>query len=474
MTLIPRTLLNTAIAVCITSAAAQVYAADTAVVVWNNALLSAVRTTNPGPTITSRALAIAHTCMYDAWAAYDKRAKGSSGIDLLRAAGSHSEAAIAEAVSHAAYRAAVDLFPGKQQEFASVLAMQGLEPQPKNFSIASPAGVANVACEAVLRSRHRDGSNQLGKLGTGPYSDYTGYQPLNSPYSLNEPNHWQPLALTAADSSTREQRFLTPQWGNVKPFAIREPRSYRIKPPALHGTPAYREQVLEVVAYSAGLTESQKMIAAYWADGPNTESPPGHWNLFAQHVSQRDQHGLEADVKMFFALNNAMMDAGILAWWVKRRYDYVRPVSAVRHELNGQTITAWSRSAGGKASMPGHSWEPYQTPGALTPPFAEYVSGHSTFSAAAAEILQRFTGSDVFGYEVSFPAGSSYIEPGKVPTADLQMSWATFSDAADEAGMSRRYGGIHFRDADMEGRRLGREVGAQVWGRAYKLFGTYR
>ena len=124
--------------------------------------------------------------------------------------------------------------------------------------------------------------------------------------------------------------------------------------------------------------------------------------------------------------------------------------------------------------MPGHSWEPYQTPGALTPPFAEYVSGHSTFSAAAAEILQRFTGSDVFGYEVSFPAGSSYIEPGKVPTADLQMSWATFSDAADEAGMSRRYGGIHFRDADMEGRRLGREVGAQVWGRAYKLFGTYR
>lgn len=474
MQLIPRTLMNTAIAVCLTGAMAQAAAADSTVVTWNNALLEAVRSYNPGPTITSRALAITHTCMYDAWAAYDGRAKGSIGVDLLRPAGSRSAAAIAEAVSHAAYRAAVDLFPEDEERFTAVLAAQGLRPQPRNFNAASPAGVGNLVCEAVLRMRHHDGSNQLGRLGTGPYTDYTGYQPLNSPHSLNDPNHWQPLAFIGADGSSREQSFLTPQWGSVKPFAIREPRSYRVKPPALHGTPAYREQVLEVVAYSAGLTESQKMIAAYWADGPNTESPPGHWNLFAQYVSQRDNHDLEEDVKLFFALNNAMMDAGILAWWVKRRYDYVRPVTAVREQLGGQSITAWSRSADGRSTIPANAWEPYQTPGALSPPFAEYVSGHSTFSAAAAEVLQQFTGSDVFGYEANFPAGSSYIEPGKVPATDLRMSWATFTDAADEAGMSRRYGGIHFRDADMEGRRLGREVGARVWGKAYRLFGTYR
>ncbi|MDY7008164.1 MAG: hypothetical protein SWX82_30600 [Cyanobacteriota bacterium] len=121
----------------------------------------------------------------------------------------------------------------------------------------------------------------------------------------------------------------------------------------------------------------------------------------------------------------------------------------------------------------------YQTPGGdPSPPFAEYVSGHSTFSAAGAEILERFTGSEDFGASVSFAAGESLFEPGVTPQAPLVLEWDTFSEAADEAGISRLYGGIHFDDGDLNGRELGREVGESVWERTQsvitpsEIFGT--
>src|SRR5262249_40584130 len=106
----------------------------------------------------------------------------------------------------------------------------------------------------------------------------------------------------------------------------------------------------------------------------------------------------------------------------------------------------------------------------VTPPFPEFVSGHSTFSAAGAEILKQFTGSDRFDASVTVPVGSSRVEPGRVPATDVTLSWPTFSQAADEAGISRRYGGIHFEDGDLTGRALGRLVGAQVWEKALTYF----
>ena len=111
--------------------------------------------------------------------------------------------------------------------------------------------------------------------------------------------------------------------------------------------------------------------------------------------------------------------------------------------------------------MPAESFTSY----IATPPFAEYVSGHSAFSAASAGILRRFTGSDRFGASVVIPAGSSPVEPQLVPAHDVVLRWPTFSAAADEAGLSRRYGGIHFRSGDLNGRALGRAVAEQVWRR---------
>jgi hypothetical protein len=114
----------------------------------------------------------------------------------------------------------------------------------------------------------------------------------------------------------------------------------------------------------------------------------------------------------------------------------------------------------------GATWFPYQPTTFPTPPFPEYSSGHSNFSAAGAEILKLFTGRDRFGGSTILPAGSSRVEPGAVPLHDVTLAWATFSDAAKQAGLSRRYGGIHFEQGDLDARATGQIAARQVWEKA--------
>jgi len=175
-------------------------------------------------------------------------------------------------------------------------------------------------------------------------------------------------------------------------------------------------------------------------------------------------------VKMFFVLSNAIFDAGIAAWDAKRAYDSVRPITAIPFLFRGKTIRAWGGPGKGTIAIDGAQWLPYQAATNPTPSFPEFVSGHSTYSAAAAEILERWTGNSRFGNSVTLPAGSSKIEPGVTPVHAVTLSWETFADAANEAGMSRRYGGIHFRGADMAGRLLGRAVAAKAWTKATGYF----
>jgi len=118
----------------------------------------------------------------------------------------------------------------------------------------------------------------------------------------------------------------------------------------------------------------------------------------------------------------------------------------------------------------GSQWIPCQPSTFPTPPFPEYISGHSTFSAAGATILFLWTGSDKFEDSVSFAPGSSTIEPGITPKNPVTLEWSTFTDAANEAGISRRYGGIHFKAADLVGRAVGDLVGLQAWARAQAYF----
>ena len=445
---------------------------DNVAIQWDNALLQAIRVTKPGPPIVARALAIVHTTMYDAWAAYDDQAVGTRlGGSLRRPPVERTLANKDEAVSFAAYRSLVDLFPTQTPAFNDVMTSLGYDPANGSTDVTTPAGVGNVAAAAVIAFRHHDGANQLGDLHPGAYSDYTGYVPVNDPDHINDPNRWQPLRFSDGHGGSVTPGFIAPHWGRVVPFALTSGSQFRPPDvPNLYPFGGYRVQAEQILHYSAGLTDTQKVIAEYWADGPNSELPPGHWMLFGQFVSRRDRHTLDQDVKLFFALGNAVFDAGIVAWDCKRAYDYVRPVTAVHFLFAGKKVRAWAGPYRGTRVIDGAAWEPYQPVTFVTPPFPEFISGHSTFSAAGAEILKSFTGSDAFGASATVQAGSSKVEPGAVPAADVTLSWATFSDAADQAGISRRYGGIHFVQGDLQGRNGGRLVGARVWAKALTYF----
>ncbi|MDQ3226777.1 MAG: vanadium-dependent haloperoxidase [Chloroflexota bacterium] len=333
------------------------------------------------------------------------------------------------------------------------------------------AGIGNLAAEAVLAFRHYDGSNQLGDLAPGRYLDYTGYEPVNEPTRIVDPNRWQPLIIPDQQGGVTTQRFLAPHWGLVTPFAMTSGAQFRpASVPNLYPSPGYTQQVDEILAISAELTDRDKAAAEYWSDGPLSELPPGHWILFAQFVSRRDEHSLDDDVKLMFAMSNAMLDASIAVWDCKRAFDYVRPVTAVRFLMAGREIRAWGGPNKGTLTIRGEDWRPYQTVNVPTPPFPEFSSGHSAFSTAAAEVLKSFTGSDAFGGSAVVKAGSSRIEPGAVPSSDVLLSWPTFTAAADEAGFSRRLGGIHFEEGDLQSRAMGRNVGSQAWAKAAAYF----
>jgi hypothetical protein len=441
----------------------------THVVKWNEQALQAIRTTRPGPPMTARALAILHTCIYDAWAAYDSQAVGTRLRGTLRRpAAERTLDNKNKAISYAARAALVDLYPTEAARFNNLLANLGYDPADTSKNTSTPSGVGNVAAQAVLTFRHGDGSNQLGDLHPGPYSDYTGYVPVNGPDNINDANRWQPLRVSDGHGGFVVQKYIAPHWCLVIPFTLTSAAQFRpiTGPHQTHPPGKYRQQADQVLDYSANLTDKQKVIAEYWADGPSTELPPGHWTLFAQFVSSKGNHGLDEDAKMFFAMTNALLDASICCWEAKRHWDYVRPVTAIHYLFKGKKVKAWAGPNKGTDKIDGEKWRPYQPETVVTPPFPEYVSGHSTFSAASAEILKRFTGSDDFGHSVTRKAGSSAVEPGTVPKADVTLSWATFSDAADEAGISRRYGGIHFEDGDLRGREMGRQIGAQAWNKA--------
>jgi len=461
------------------------------VVQWNGALLQAVREAKLGPPMVARALAIAHTCAYDAWAAYDRVAVGTRlGGELRRPARERRYENKVEALSRAAYRAGVDLFPGSTSTvFDPLMANIGLDPNDASRDTATPAGIGNVAADELLAFRHRDGANQLGDEPGGktgvPYSDYTGYAPANAPMdarapldpgTVHDPNRWQPLTYVDGSGNLVTPAFVGAHWQLVRPFAITSAAALRSPTgPARSGSAEFIAQAQELVDLSAALTDEQKVIAEYWADGPHSELPPGHWNLFAQQILERDrtgsrEHDLDDAVKLFFALTNAIFDAGCCAWDNKVAFDSVRPITAIRWLFRGQTVTAWAGPGKGTQPIAGEAWLPYQPATFPTPPFAEYSSGHSNFSAAGAETLRLFTGSDRFGGSVTIPRGSSRVEPGLAPSRDVTLSWATFSDAAAQAGISRRYGGIHFAQGDLDARTTGRAVARRCFETALTYF----
>lgn len=489
-------------------------------VLWDRAVQKAVIDATPGPTIGSRAYSMVHTAMFDAWAAYDPKAISTQlGDDLQRPEAEITEANKEEAMSFAAYRVLTELFPDQGDVFNELMRELGFDPSNTTTETTTAAGVGNVSAEALLEFRREDGSNQTGEDPKGilglPYSDTSGYESKNPPGDPINIELWTP-ELVPIDAEPGEeiriQKFLTPQWGDVTPFALESGDQFRPEAPepfllvdgevdletktiTLADTgevlqiskdligdvinPGFISQAEQVVDLSAGLTDEQKLIAEFWEDPGGTSFPPGTWMTFGEFVSARDDNTIDEDAQMFFALGNAVFDAGIATWESKTFYDYDRPVRAVRElgelgligefneDLGGFAIEAFAGPGEGTQTILATDFLTYQTPGGdVSPPFAEYTSGHSSFSAAGAEILESFTGSDDFGAYVSFEPGESRFEPGITPEELVTLEWETFSEAADEAGVSRLYGGIHFEDGDLNGRLLGREVGEAVWSEA--------
>ncbi len=467
---------------------------DNVIIKWDEQLLNTIRR-NPkstGPTVTARAIGILHTATYDAWAAYDPVAVGTRLLGGLRQPGTERTPANKDkAISYAAYRVLTDLFHDATSISAYNTQMSDLgynlaDGSTSSTDTTTPAGVGNVAAQAVLDFRHQDGANQLGDDPSGtlgvPYSDTTGYQPVNSWQTVNDRWRWQPLCVPLVPYGTpctnAIQKPLTPQWGTIIPFGI-DPATHmpyeleELPGPTKLADGSYdTTDISQALRDTSNLTDSQKARAEYWADGPRSEFPPGHMASFAQALSRMRADTLDQDAKLFFALGTALMDASISAWTCKYlpTDNFVRPITAIREQYKNQQVTSWLGPGLGFGHVLGQDWKPYQATDVVTPPFPEYVSGHSTFSAAGRTILAIFYGTDNFNAKVTIPAGSSKIELGSTPAKTVVLSWKTLTEAADDAGMSRRWGGIHFETGDEHGRGLGKVVAYDDWTKAQTYF----
>lgn len=431
--------------------------------------------------------------------------------------------------------------------------------------------------------------------GNPDITDVNRWQPLALDFFVDQGGNPLP---------TGTPEFLSPEWGTVRGFAltpddrtiyVRDGDEYWVHhdpgaPPLRggEGDAEYRDGFTQVIEFSALLDPSDgvmidispnargdntlgtndgdghdtnpatglaytpqfvpagdyyRVLAEFWADGPDSETPPGHWFTIANYVSDHPElvrriggegepvDALEWDVKLYLALGGAMHDVAIAAWGAKGWYDYVRPISAIRSMADlGQStdpegpsyhpagiplvpdvvevvtdassspgqrhahlrgdedehvgkiaVRAWrgpdfiedpESDVAGVGWILAENWWPYQRPSFVTPPFAGYVSGHSTYSRAAAELLNRFTGSPFFpgGLGEFHAPRDEFLVFEDGPSVDITLQWATYADAADECSLSRIYGGIHPRADDIPGRLMGAEIGPDAFAKAISLF----
>jgi hypothetical protein len=462
---------------------------------------------------------------------------------------------------------------------------------------SSPAAVGNRIAKAIIDAGLKDGSNESGGYADPSYKPVNSPLIVDQPGAGNvsDPNRWQPLQIAHMISqngipvTNGVQQAVGPGWGFTTSFGLPFGGTNGVPidpgPPPKLGDPQtdqeLKNEIVEVIRDSSMLDPTEnltidispgvrgnndlatndgqghsvnpvtgkayapdivnegdfgRVMAEFWADGPNSETPPGHWNVLANLASDGLAPNLRIggtgpvvdrlqwDVKLYLALNASVHDAAIAAWGLKGYYDSARPISLVRYMAGlGQSsdpagpaynkeglplvpglievitaqssapgqrheglaahvgeiaIKAWAGNpadpktqVGGVKWILGSTWVPYQLPTFVTPSFPAYASGHSSFSRAAAEVLTSFTGSEYFPGGLAtytIKAGSLKFEAG--PTADVHLEWATYYDAADQAGQSRLWGGIHIQADDFTGRRMGAQCGKSAWTLALRYF----
>lgn len=423
------------------------------------------------PTIISRQMAIPMTAMYDAWAAYDERAVGTRlGGSLRRPPAERTQQNRETAIAYAVYRTLCYVFPDDVDYVRAAMRSMGHDPDIDTRDPARPAGVGNLVADALIAYRRHDGANQHGDMpgSSGePYSDYTGYQPKNSPDHIADPDCWQPKVFTLQDGRRFAPGGLTPHWGRVKTFAMDSSDQFRPGPQPKVGDPQLKAELDEVIRYHASLTPMQKAIIEFMRDGPRSTGQSGHWLRFAQDLSRRDGYDLERDVKLFFCVANICMDTFIACWEAKYVYDSSRPMTLVRHFYKDQLLPGWLGYGRGVGMVRAEDWINYSPQYFLCPPFPAYPSGHSTVSAGASTILKLFSGSDWFGFVAPRVPGSITHEPMDEP---VLLELPTFTATAEMAGISRVMGGYHIQSDNIAALELGRKIAHLSWPRYQAYF----
>ena len=419
----------------------------------------------PRPTITSRYLALIFVAVFDAWSRYDEKATPVYLAAVTRRpTDEHTLKNKEVAVSYAAFRAMSEYYYSDKALFEKFMKDLGFDPANDTVDPSTPEGIGNLAARAVIQARKGDGANQYGEekgSDSQPYFNYVGYEPVNSADNNVDPNRWQPKYFSDGKGGKFAPGCLTPFWDKVKPVALKSADQFRPGPPPMIGSEQLQKEVEEVIMLQATLTDEQKALVEFMRDGPQSVQQAGHWLKFAQDVSERDNHTLDQDVKMYFYNQITAMDAFIASWDSKMYYDYARPYALVHQYYEDQVIKAWGGPGKGMIDMKGQQWRPYSPETFLCPPFPSYVSGHSCVSGACGEALKLFTGSDEFGIKVELVAGA-LTEPENLGEK-VVLDFPTFTETANMAGISRVLGGYHIQADNVEGLELGRNVAREVW-----------
>lgn len=384
------------------------------VVQWNEQLLDAIRIVKPAPPVASRAMAIVHTAVFDA---VNSICNGYTAYATMTAV--HPKASQEAAVAAAAERTLSALFPTLQSTFSAAL-VSSLATVPDGIREDQGIDVGRLVADRILAARADDGSVPPAVSATVA--------------AATVPGVWRPTPPGFGAP-------VLPHWGQVTPFGVTSATQFL--PPAPPALDSVRyafdyNKVKELGALNSTVrTSIQTDIARIWAGGPGTATPPGQWNMIAQDLAVSRGVSLYDNARMFAALNVALADAAITCWNGKYLYDFWRPISAIQEgDLDSNPATV------GDAT-----WTPLLN----TPSFPAYTSGHSTFSGAASTVLTRFFGTD----SLSFSLKSEV-------TGVADRYYSSLKAAADEAGYSRIYGGIHYNFDNLEGLKSGRGIGDHV------------
>jgi len=399
---------------CVETLEARTLMAADTVLQWNAVAVEATRVARLSPNVQTRALAMVQGAVFDAVNGIEG---GYAPYLVTRRAPIWASEEAAAAV--AAHDVLVSLMPAQQATLDAALASTlAAVPDGK----AEDAGVAfgKLVAQSMIAERADDGS-----------TDVVTYVPGTGP------DDWQPTPPGFAAAAL-------PQWATVEPFGITSPDQFRADPPPALDSPEFTAAFNQIKAIGASnsttRTAEQTDIARFWAGPSGTVQPPGHWNSIARSVADAQHNSLEENARMFALLNIGMADALISAWDTKFHYSFVRPVTAIRNADNDPNPDTVADA----------TWLPLLT----TPGHPSYMAAHSAVSATAATVLAEFFGNDA----IAFTSSAEVAAGGAVITRSFNGFW----QAAQEAGASRIYGGIHWSFDNEAGLEAGHSIGEFV------------